>query len=190
MNLVINAAEAIGDSAGNGPDHDRDAARRRGLHCARCWRRRRSRPGDYVIAAGARYGQRHDAGDHRQDLRPVLHHQIHRPRSGPRGGARESCADTAARSRSTARRAGDHVQGAVPGQRASRARAHAAGGDASAARGGETVLVVDDEQIVRRSAQGDAGALRLRRGAGGRTARKPWNSTGCSATRSTWCCWI
>ena len=134
MNLVINAAEAIGEREGR--DH--------GAH--RRARRRRDVAGDLAVgdlAGGADVllevadtGRGHGRGDAPADLRPVLHHQVRRPRARARrrAGHRAPARRGAARAQ-PAGRGLDLLGAPAGGGRAAPTRRRGPGGRAAPAHG-------------------------------------------------------
>ena len=133
LNLVSNAAEAIGEETGV-------IAIRTG-----------SDTGGHRLPRGAGHRLRHGRGDAEQDLRSVLHDEIHRPRTRVWRRWRESCAGTSADMRvSSAPGKGSTFRVSFPSAE-SRPRRRSCRSPGEVA--GDTVLVVDDEEMVRRIAQ-------------------------------------
>ena len=159
MNLVINGAEAIGeDRSGHGASSARCCARwteRSSSTTISRWTR--CRPD---VTSRSRFGTTAAAWTESvraAHLRPVLHYQVHGARAGAGGGAGHR-----------ARAQGEHPDrdGTRAEGRCSRCccrRARRASKEPKAAgtaqrelRGSGSVLVVDDEEVVRKRREGDA----------------------------------
>ena len=152
MNLVINGAEAMGDAAGTvtistGVEQI-EAAEIAGMTFAA-----RSQAGPLRLARSARHRLRHGSGHAGQDLRSVLHHQVHRPRAGAGGRAGHRARPYGRDQRAHRSGPGHDVPGAVSGgggaEDASRNPCARSLPDGAA----DTILVVDDEDLVRRAAK-------------------------------------
>ena len=151
MNLVLNAAEAIGSH--ERPDHgqDRRPGRGRTVYSASPGGGRAA-AGEIRLPGSPRYRLRHGRGHQGQDLRSVLLHEIHGARTGAGGGGRHRARPQRRdHSRQRARQR-ELLHRVVPGGGACGREAPVAARDA-ALQGAGVVLVVDDEPAVREMAK-------------------------------------